>query len=95
MIVHVDSLFRDFILFWVALKWNCSTIGYPIQDPGIRNQIYPQPPDAVWKGLADVILHVPLHRFGTISLDLFSVPLPLMLWSLETYLFNLADTNLI
>ena len=34
--------------------------------------------DAVWKGLVDAALRMPLHPFGTLSLHLLNVPLPLI-----------------
>ena len=34
--------------------------------------------DAVWKGLVDAALRMPLHPFGTFSLHLLNVPLPLI-----------------
>ena len=34
--------------------------------------------DAVWKGLVDAALHMPLHSFGTLSLHLLNLPLPLI-----------------
>ena len=34
--------------------------------------------DAVWKGSVDAALRMPLHLFGTLSLHLLNVPLPLI-----------------
>ena len=34
--------------------------------------------DAVWKSLVDAALHMPLHSFGTLSLHLLNLPLPLI-----------------
>ena len=34
--------------------------------------------DAVWKGLVDATLRMPLHSFKTLSLNLLNVPLPLI-----------------
>ena len=43
-----------------------------------RPKISPEYQDAVWKGLVDAALCMPLHSFGTLSLHLLNVRLPLM-----------------
>ena len=43
-----------------------------------RTKISSECRDAVWKGLVDAALRMPLHPFGTLSLHLFNVPLPLI-----------------
>ena len=43
-----------------------------------RTKISSECQDAVWKGLVDAALRMPLHPFGTLSLHLLNVPLPLI-----------------
>ena len=66
-----------------------------ILQPGPCNQrtkISSECQDAVWKGLVDAALRMPLHPFGTLYLHLLNVLLPLTpsraAW--KTYLFNVA-----
>ena len=44
-----------------------------------RKKISSENQVAVWKGLVDAALCMPLHPFGTLSLHLLNVPLPLIL----------------
>ena len=43
-----------------------------------RTKISSECQDAVWKGLVDAALRMPLHPFGTLCLHLLNVPLPLI-----------------
>ena len=43
-----------------------------------RTKISSECQDAVWEGLVDAALRMPLQPFGTISLHLLNVPLPLI-----------------
>ena len=43
-----------------------------------RTKISSECQDAVWKGLVDAALRMPLYPFGTLSLPLLNVPLPLI-----------------
>ena len=43
-----------------------------------RTKISSECQDAVWKVLVDAALRMPLHPFGTLSLHLLNVPLPLI-----------------
>ena len=43
-----------------------------------RTKISSECQDAVWKGLVDAALRMLLHPFGTLSLHLLNVPLPLI-----------------
>ena len=43
-----------------------------------RTKISSDCQDAVWKGLVDAALRMPLHPFGTLYLHLLNVPLPLI-----------------
>ena len=43
-----------------------------------RTKISSECQDAVWKGLVDAALRMPLHPFGTLYLHLLNVPLPLI-----------------
>ena len=51
-----------------------------------RTKISSEYQDAIWKGLVDAALRMPLHPFGTLSLHVLNVPLPLIpsraAWSL-------------
>ena len=52
-----------------------------IRQPGPcdqRPKISSEYQDSVWKGLVDAALRIPLHPFGTLSLQLLNVPLPLI-----------------
>ena len=81
-----NSLFQSHVILWIMLCMVKSRHIYPscslcILQSGPwdqRTKISSECQDAVWKGLVDAALRMPLHPFGTLSLHLLNVPLPLI-----------------